>query len=59
MSRGRADDTEETIRNRLKVYQEQTQPLLDLYDQRGLTVRVDGTGELDEVTERILEILGR
>jgi adenylate kinase len=57
LSRGRADDTEETIRTRLKVYQEQTQPLLDLYDERGQTVRVDGTGEIDVVTDRILSTL--
>jgi adenylate kinase len=58
LSRGRADDTEETIRNRFKVYIEQTQPLLDVYDSRGLTVSVDGLGEIEEVTERILRVLG-
>lgn len=57
LSRGRADDTEETIRNRFKVYLEQTQPLLDIYESRGLTVSVDGLGEIEEVTERILEVL--
>lgn len=57
LSRGRADDTEETIRNRFKVYLEQTQPLLDVYQGRGLTVSVDGLGEIEEVTERILRTL--
>ncbi|HEX6946663.1 MAG TPA: adenylate kinase [Acidimicrobiia bacterium] len=57
LARGRADDTEETIRNRFQVYLDQTQPLLDLYDSRGLTVRVDGIGDIDEVTERILNAL--
>ena len=57
LARGRADDTEETIRTRFKGYTEQTQPLLDLYQSRGLTVPVDGVGSLDEVTERILEAL--
>lgn len=57
LSRGRADDTEETIRNRFKVYLEQTQPLLDIYDSRGLTVSVDGLGGIEEVTERILQVL--
>lgn len=57
LARGRDDDTEETIRNRFKVYLEQTQPLLDIYDERGATIRVNGLGEIDEVTERILSIL--
>ena len=54
LARGRADDTEETIRHRFKVYLDQTQPLLDLYDSRGVTVRINGIGEVDEVTDRIL-----
>ncbi|MGH8871670.1 MAG: adenylate kinase [Acidimicrobiia bacterium] len=57
LARGRADDTEETIRNRFKVYQEQTAPLLDIYGGRGLLVYVDGVGDIDEVTERILSAL--
>ena len=57
LARGRADDTEETIRHRFKVYLDQTQPLLDLYDSRGLTIRVDGVGGVEEVTERILAAL--
>jgi adenylate kinase len=57
MDRGRADDSEETIRNRFKVYMEQTQPLLDIYGDRGLTVTVDGIGDVDEVTERIVMAL--
>lgn len=58
LARGRADDTEETIRNRFKVYLEQTQPLIDLYSARGLTVPVDGIGEVEDVTDRILAVLG-
>lgn len=58
LSRGRADDTEETIRNRFRVYTDQTQPLIDLYSDRGLTVTVDGIGEVEEVTDRILRALG-
>ena len=57
LSRGRADDTEETIRNRFKVYLDQTQPLIDVYSDRDLTVMVDGIGEVGEVTERILNVL--
>jgi adenylate kinase len=58
LSRGRADDTEETIRNRFKIYTEQTQPLIDMYEDRSLTVYVDGIGEVEEVTERILSAIG-
>jgi adenylate kinase len=57
LARGRADDTEETIRNRFKIYLEQTQPLIDVYEERGITAHVDGIGEIDEVTERILSEL--
>lgn len=57
LARGRADDTEETIRNRFAVYEEQTRPLLDLYESRGLTVSVDGLGDVDEVTDRVLAVL--
>lgn len=57
LDRGRADDNETTIRNRFKIYLEQTQPLIDVYDGRGLIVRVDGIGEVSEVTERILSAL--
>lgn len=53
----RADDTEPVIRRRLEVYAEQTQPLADLYAEQGLLVRVDGIGEIDEVTARIMETL--
>lgn len=54
LTRGRADDTEETIRNRFRLYLEQTQPLIDIYDQRGLTVSVNGIGDVEEVTDRIV-----
>lgn len=54
---GRADDTEGVIRHRMSVYSAQTAPLIDLYEERGLLVRVDGLGSVDEVTERILNAL--
>jgi adenylate kinase len=57
LSRGRADDSEETIRSRFKVYEEQTAPLLDFYQDRSLLVSVDGEGDVEEVTERILRAL--
>jgi len=58
LSRGRADDSEETIRNRFKIYEEQTAPLIRTYGDRGLVVTIDGIGEIDEVTERVLEAVG-
>jgi adenylate kinase len=54
---GRADDTEPVIRRRLDVYAEQTAPVSGLYAERDLLVRVDGIGEVDEVTERLLAAL--
>jgi adenylate kinase len=58
LSRGRADDTDETIRNRFKIYLEQTQPLIDVYEERDLAVAVNGIGDVEEVTDRILARLG-
>jgi len=54
---GRADDTEDVIRHRLKVYDEETAPLAALYRERGLLHQVDGMGEMDEVTERLQGVL--
>ncbi|MEV6337387.1 adenylate kinase [Nocardia vinacea] len=56
MARGRNDDNEDVIRNRLRVYREETEPLLEHYD--GLVVSVDGVGEIDEVNVRALRALG-
>jgi adenylate kinase len=52
----RSDDTEDVIRRRLQVYNEQTHPLIKVYDERGLVIPVDGAGEIDEVTARILHL---
>ena len=54
---GRADDDETAIRRRLEVYEEQTAPLTDIYSQRGVLVSVDGIGEIDDVTQRLLTAL--
>ncbi|MGK8485845.1 MULTISPECIES: adenylate kinase [Nocardia] len=56
LARGRTDDNEGVIRNRLRVYREETEPLLDHYD--GLVVSVDGVGEVDDVNARALRALG-
>ena len=55
--RGRADDTEEVIRNRMKVYRDETAPLLDFYAIELRTV--DAVGAVDEVFARALRALGR
>lgn len=54
---GRADDSEDTIRHRLDVYEEQTAPVTARYAERNLVVTVDGLGEIDDVTQRILSAL--
>ncbi|WP_290444891.1 MULTISPECIES: adenylate kinase [Cellulosimicrobium] len=54
---GREDDTEEAIARRLDIYAEQTAPLTSAYDERGLLVRVDGIGDVDEITGRIVSAL--
>lgn len=53
----RADDSEEKIRTRLAHYHEQTAPLLPYYKERKILRSVDGTGDLDEVTEQLKEVL--
>jgi len=54
---GRADDTEDVIRRRQEVYREQTEPLIEVYRERGILVEVDGIGDVDQVTKRIFEAL--
>jgi adenylate kinase len=54
---GRADDTEETVRNRMRVYAEQTAPVADYYAERGLLTRVLGDGLKEEILQRILSVL--
>ena len=56
-SRGRADDTEDVILNRMKVYRDETAPLLDFYSDELKTV--DAVGSLDEVFARALRSLGK
>lgn len=54
---GRSDDTEEAIAKRLDIYEKETAPIIGRYEERGIVDRIDGTGELDEVTERIFAAL--
>jgi adenylate kinase len=55
LARGRADDNEDVIRNRQRVYRAETAPLLEYY--RDLLVTVDGVGEVEEITSRVLSAL--
>ncbi|HJC88639.1 MAG TPA: adenylate kinase [Candidatus Eisenbergiella intestinigallinarum] len=54
----RDDDRPETVQNRLKVYHEQTQPLIDFYEKKGVLRSVDGTLPMEEVFTAITKILG-
>ena len=54
---GRTDDTEDVVRRRQEVYHDQTAPLIDVYRDRGLMIEVDGMGEVDEVSKRVLDAL--
>lgn len=54
----RDDDKEETVKNRLNVYHEQTQPLIDFYTKKGILKTVDGTVNMKDVFAAIVKILG-
>ena len=54
---GRADDSPEAVRNRLKVYEQQTAPVVDYYRNLGKLAHLDGVGTLDEVFTRIVEAI--
>lgn len=54
---GRSDDSEETVRKRMDVYEEQTAPVVGFYAEKGLLTRVLGEGSIDEVNQRIMAVL--
>lgn len=54
---GRSDDTEEVVRNRLEVYDQQTAPVADYFDKKGVLSRLVGSGSIDSVYQRILAVL--
>lgn len=56
---GRSDDDPEKIKVRLQVYHRETEPVMNYYAKRGLYHEVDGTGSIDEITERIQDILNQ
>jgi adenylate kinase len=55
----RADDTEETVRNRLEVYHRETEPIIDYYKQQNLVATISALGPVPEVTKRAMEALRR
>jgi len=54
---GRSDDSEEVVRNRMRVYAEQTAPVVGLYERMGLLTRLLGEGSIEEVFQRIMGVL--
>lgn len=54
----RSDDNPEVIKNRLKVYRDSTQIVLDYYAKRGILKKINGLGEINQVTKKILESMG-
>lgn len=55
----RSDDNEETLKNRLKVYNDQTAPILPYYEEKGLLRKIDGMQAIDDVTKQIDTVLGQ
>ena len=54
---GRQDDSEDVVRNRLVVYKEQTSPLSDYYESKGILNKIDGKGDIEDISNRINEVL--
>jgi adenylate kinase len=54
---GRSDDSEETIRNRLKIYYEETMPLISYYQEAGLLQQIPGVGSVEDITQRLIDAL--
>lgn len=57
LARGRADDNETTIRQRLEVYQNQTQPLIEFYQKQGKLRHIIATGTIEEINQQILQAI--
>ena len=55
LSRGRADDSEQVIRNRLEVYRDKTSPLISYYRRKNLLITVPAEGNVEEISERITQ----
>ncbi|MBY6364582.1 adenylate kinase [Rhodococcoides corynebacterioides] len=57
LARGREDDKEDVIRNRMKVYRDETAPLLEYYKDHGRLVTVDAVGEVDDVNAKVIDAI--
>jgi adenylate kinase len=57
LERGRADDTKETILNRIQIYRSETSPLVEFYRQRGQLLEINGNQSMDDVTKSIKEAI--
>lgn len=55
---GRADDSEEVIKNRLEVYRRQSQPIEDLYRRQSILTEVKGNGTIDQIFDKIVKAVG-
>ncbi|GAA2028889.1 adenylate kinase [Yaniella flava] len=54
---GRSDDSEDVIKHRLELYHQETSDLIEAYIEQGIVGRVDGTGAIDDITERLLQTI--
>jgi len=54
---GRSDDTPQKVKNRLKIYQKETQPVLDYYKKQDVVKKIDGVGSIEEIFDRIKKVL--
>lgn len=59
LSRGRADDNEETIRNRLVVFKSQTSPIIEHYKKAGKVFDINGSGDIEAISGDIFKVLGQ
>ncbi|MDH5720373.1 MAG: adenylate kinase [Spirochaetia bacterium] len=50
---GRADDNLESVKNRLEVFKSKTQPLIDYYEEKSILTKIDGVGNIDEISEKV------
>ena len=57
LARAREDDTEEAIRRRLELYETETAPLQDWFESRGILIRVDGVGAVEDVEARLISLI--
>jgi adenylate kinase len=57
LARGREDDNETTVRNRLEVFHNQTRPVIDYYRQKGLLKEIEGTGDIEKISRDLIQTL--